>query len=134
LATRKYVIDGQSFSVEIVAGAGALCDVVVNGKRHRVERVVAESRVMPPATVGAPPGATRAVRSAPGEVRAPMAGRVVHLHARPGDAVAAGAPLMVLDAMKMENIIHAPRAGRVHEIAIDAGDTVLQGALLLRLE
>jgi biotin carboxyl carrier protein len=130
------VIDGQSFSIELLEreGARSCVDVLVNGKRYQVERVAAESRVAEPAPLGASPITARAVRAAPGEVRAPMAGRVIHLHSRPGDAVAAGAPLMVLDAMKMENIIHAPRAGRVREVAIGVGETVLQGALLLRLE
>jgi biotin carboxyl carrier protein len=135
LATRKYVIDEQSFAVEIVARGATHSDVIVNGKRYQVQHVAAESSVLDrPLPVGAAPAAPRAARSAPGEIRAPMAGRIVQLHAQPGDAVTAGAPLMVLDAMKMENIIQAPRAGRVNEIAIQVGDTVLQGALLLRLD
>jgi biotin carboxyl carrier protein len=134
LATRKYVIDGKSFAVEIVARTSTHCDVVVNGKRYEVERAAPESsRVDNPVSVGTAPVAARSVRSAPGEVRAPMAGRILKLHSSPGDIVAAGTPLIVLDAMKMENIIQAPRAGHVNEIAVSVGDTVLQGALLLRL-
>jgi biotin carboxyl carrier protein len=134
LATRKYVIDGQSFIVEVLSDSGMQPAVLVNGKRYHVERMAD-----PPAGIATTPIVSasvlpRSVRSAPGEVRAPMAGRVVHLHSRSGQSVAAGAPLIVLDAMKMENIIHAPRAGRVDEVSINVGDTVLQGALLLRLE
>jgi 3-methylcrotonyl-CoA carboxylase alpha subunit len=62
-----------------------------------------------------------------------MAGRVLQVHPALGEQVSAGDPLLVLDAMKMENTIQAPRSGTVAEISIDVGDTVLQGALLLRL-
>jgi biotin carboxyl carrier protein len=132
LATRKYVIDGQSFVVEVLAGAQGA--VLVNGRSYHVERMADPASIATRPMAIASATLPRSVRSAPGEVRAPMAGRVVHLYSHAGQSVAAGAPLIVLDAMKMENIIHAPRAGRVDEVSINVGDTVLQGALLLRLE
>jgi biotin carboxyl carrier protein len=134
LAKRTYLIDGQSFDVEVLPAASGERAVLVNGKRYGVQQAAAAV----PAETSSPGArgqvaAPRAVRPAPGDVRAPMAGRVVHVHAQKGQSVSAGAPLIVLDAMKMENIIHAPRAGRVEEIAIGIGNTVLQGALLVRL-
>ena len=146
LAKRTYVIDGQSFEVEIspessvdTPGRGAALasgqrEVLVNGKRYAVQRGAAPVRHdSASAAAGAHVAAPRAVRAAAGDVRAPMAGRVVQVLAQAGQSVAAGAPLIVLDAMKMENIIHASRAGRVEDIAVGTGDTVLQGALLVRL-
>jgi biotin carboxyl carrier protein len=134
LANRTYVIDGQTFDVEILDEPAAQRAVLVNGKRYAVQRAVPAKRA-DVGTTGPSPvvPAPRATRAAAGDVRAPMAGRVLHVQAQLGQSVAAGAPLIVLDAMKMENIIHAPRAGRVQEIAVGANDTVLQGALLLRL-
>ena len=134
MTTRTYVIGGKRFEVVLEADGTAL----VNGERYTFERPASE---LHPAPIAAPPArapvraarqhATRTV--AGGELRAPMAGRVIQLPAAVGDEVEAGAPLVVLDAMKMENTLFAPSAGRVEELAVGVGDTVLQGALLVRL-
>ena len=45
-----------------------------------------------------------------------------------------GAPLLTIEAMKMQNEVRAPRAGPVIEVAVAAGQAVATGASLLRLE
>jgi acetyl/propionyl-CoA carboxylase alpha subunit/acetyl-CoA carboxylase carboxyltransferase component len=67
-------------------------------------------------------------------VRAPMAARLVELDAAEGDWVAAGAPLAVIEAMKMEHVVHAPAAGRVREVRAEPGTFVADGHVLLVLE
>ncbi len=69
-----------------------------------------------------------------GRLTAPMPGRVTEVHVKPGVRVARGAPLLVLEAMKMEHTIAAPAAGRVTEIHYEAGALVEEGAELLALE
>jgi 3-methylcrotonyl-CoA carboxylase alpha subunit len=69
-----------------------------------------------------------------GSLMAPMPGRVVALVAAPGDRVEKGAPLMVLEAMKMECTIHAPSAGCVRSFHFAAGDQVSEGVELLHFE
>jgi biotin carboxyl carrier protein len=132
LTTRHYVIDGQSFDVEIVERSGTHAIVSVNGQLHDVDDVAAP-RFVPSAAAAQHVPSTRVAKSGPGELRAPMAGRVVQLNSQAGEQVNVGAPLVVLDAMKMENTLRAPSAGRVEEIPVAVGDTVLQGALLVRL-
>jgi biotin carboxyl carrier protein len=51
-----------------------------------------------------------------------------------GDAVEAGQPLAVLQAMKMENELSVPRGGKVTSIAAESGQTVEQGQVLLVVE
>ncbi|MCH6553752.1 MAG: acetyl-CoA carboxylase biotin carboxyl carrier protein subunit, partial [Acidobacteria bacterium] len=51
-----------------------------------------------------------------------------------GQRVAAGDPLLILEAMKMENELVAPVAGIVTQIAVATGETVEKGTLLVRLE
>jgi 3-methylcrotonyl-CoA carboxylase alpha subunit len=66
-----------------------------------------------------------------GSLLAPMPGRVVALAAEPGQHVQKGAPLMILEAMKMECTVHAPVAGSVRLFHFAAGDQVTEGAELL---
>jgi biotin carboxyl carrier protein len=53
-----------------------------------------------------------------------MPGRVVKVNVLPGDAVLVGAPLLSIEAMKMENELIAPNPGRVARVLVKAGDTV----------
>ena len=71
---------------------------------------------------------------AEGSLRAPMPGRVIALVAKPGEAVEKGAPLMVLEAMKMECTIHAPGDGAVALFHFAPGDQVSEGAELLQFD
>ena len=70
----------------------------------------------------------------PREVRALIPGRVIEVRVREGDEVAAGATVLVIEAMKMQNEIRAESAARVTLVECIAGQTVEAGALLLRLE
>ena len=62
--------------------------------------------------------------AADGAVTAPMPGTVTLVRASVGDDVAAGDPLLVVEAMKMEHVLTAPVAGTVTELAVTAGQQV----------
>src|SRR5262249_54785473 len=62
-----------------------------------------------------------------------MAGRVVAVHVRRGDRVEPDGPLVVLEAMKMENEFRATAAGVVAEVAVSAGQAVNAGDLLVAI-
>ena len=66
-------------------------------------------------------------------VGAPMQGKVVSIAAAPGDAVARGTQVAVLEAMKMEHVIAAAVSGRVQSLAAAPGDVLLEGQPLLFL-
>ncbi|MBE2998940.1 ATP-grasp domain-containing protein [Nocardiopsis sp. HNM0947] len=72
-------------------------------------------------------------RSPGGGVRAPFAATVVSVEASEGDTVRAGAPLLVLQAMKMEHVVPAPVSGTVGAAAVEVGSTVAEGDLLVGL-
>lgn len=61
------------------------------------------------------------------DVKAHITGVVFQLTTKPGDAVAAGDPVIVLESMKMEIPVEAPRAGKVREIMVAEGQTVQEG-------
>lgn len=62
-----------------------------------------------------------------------LAGTVVSIQARIGQAVAAGEQLLVVEAMKMNTTITAPRAGTVTAIAVEAGAVIEEGQVLVTL-
>jgi acetyl/propionyl-CoA carboxylase alpha subunit len=103
--------DGQ-FVVHLPSGD---LTVTLNGKRLRRE-----------GTLKAGGGAQRLV--------APMPGRVLRVLVAVGDAVSARQPLLVVEAMKMENELSCPRPGRVKEVAVVAGQSVEAGRLLAIVE
>jgi propionyl-CoA carboxylase alpha chain len=73
-------------------------------------------------------------RAAPGSLVSPMPGVVRKVRVRVGERVAAGAVLLVLEAMKMEQDVTAPAAGRVAELAAREGDQVEAGRVLAVIE
>jgi 3-methylcrotonyl-CoA carboxylase alpha subunit len=69
-----------------------------------------------------------------GHLMAPMSGTVVAVMVETGDRVGKGAPLMILEAMKMEHTIVAPAAGVVAAVNFRAGDRVKEGADLVDID
>lgn len=71
---------------------------------------------------------------ASGELLAPMPGRVVKVAVAVGDTVERGGPVMIVEAMKMENELKSPKAGTVLEVVAKEGQAVENGAKLLVVE
>jgi len=67
-------------------------------------------------------------------INAPMAARLVQLDADVGEIVAAGAQIAVLEAMKMEHVLHAATSGRVVGLRAEPGDYLSEGQLLVLME
>ncbi len=78
-------------------------------------------------------GAAAAQAAGDHAVAAPMPGRVVRVLVEPGDRVAAGQGLVVVEAMKMENEVAAPAAGVVSDVRAVPGDSVEAGGVLVAL-
>ena len=68
------------------------------------------------------------------EVRAPLQGTIVSVDVREGELVAAGQPLLVMEAMKMEHVVEAESGGVVRRIEVAKGDAVFADRVLLRME
>jgi 3-methylcrotonyl-CoA carboxylase alpha subunit len=69
-----------------------------------------------------------------GRLTAPMPGKIVAVMVAAGDRVERSAPLVVLEAMKMEHTITAPVAGTVASLLYAVGDIVSEGAELISFE
>jgi biotin carboxyl carrier protein len=106
---------GSSTGEFVASIGGRTVPLVVNGRRGRRS-----------ADAGAAAGAHRVV--------APMPGKVLRVLVQVGDTIAARQPLVVVEAMKMENELSAPRAGRVTDIHVEPGVSVEAGRLLVVVE
>ncbi len=109
LVRRELVVDGWRVEVEIELERRAAL-------RERARRT-----------------GTAAGQGGPLDVRAIIPGRVVSIAVAPGDPVAAGQRLIVIEAMKMQNELRAPRAGTVDRVAVAEGGLVELGDLLVVL-
>jgi acetyl-CoA/propionyl-CoA carboxylase biotin carboxyl carrier protein len=118
--------------------------VEVNGKRFEVDVWVPESAGT---VAAAPPGAAkprRARRTAAGggsggaagsgSVTVPMQGTIVKVLVEVGQEIEVGQPVVVLEAMKMENQIAAEKGGTVKEIKVSPGDTVGGGDVVVVID
>lgn len=76
----------------------------------------------------------RAVAAGPEKIVSQMPGKVVRVLVAEGDEVEAGAGLIVVEAMKMENEIVTEKGGKVTKVAVAPGEAVEAGALLLVIE
>lgn len=68
-----------------------------------------------------------------GEIRAPMPGLILKIEVKEGDSVESGQPLLIMEAMKMENEIRAQLNGKIQEILVKENQKVEKNDLLLRI-
>jgi biotin carboxyl carrier protein len=73
-------------------------------------------------------------RRGDGRVKAPVPGQIVDILALPGEAVELGQPLLILEAMKMENELLAPCSGKVQRVCVAQGEDVKRGQILLEIQ
>ena len=89
-----------------------------------------------PAPVAAAPAPAPVSSGSDGNVlvKSPMPGTIIDVKVSVGDTVSIAQPLVILEAMKMENDIVAPNAGKVASIKVKKGDSVNSDDLLITLE
>ncbi len=68
------------------------------------------------------------------DLRAGMPGKIIEIFAKPGDMVKANKPLLVMEAMKMENEMRASADVKIKEVLVKQGDSVESGAILIKFE
>lgn len=68
------------------------------------------------------------------DVKAPMPGMVLSVNVKDGDEVTEGDPVVVLEAMKMENVLKAAGDGKVKQVHVNKGDTVEKNEVMVEFE
>jgi acetyl-CoA/propionyl-CoA carboxylase biotin carboxyl carrier protein len=138
----RLVADGVERSIVVsptpTGAETSIPPLVVSGDTAHIDvagRSVA-FRVAPPPDVDAAARAAASHGHAIGstDLIAPMPGAVVAVHAAIDEVIEAGAPVVTLEAMKMEHAVAAPMDGRLAQLLVRAGDQVTRGQLLAVLE
>jgi biotin carboxyl carrier protein len=134
----KMKINGTDYAVTVNEGEDSILEVEVNGTPFKVEMEKAVKKTVevkkPTATTAAPAVKVNKPAAAGGAgttVSSPLPGVILEICCKEGDAVKRGQKVMVLEAMKMENVIEATADGTVTAIKVDKGDSVLEGAPLV---
>jgi propionyl-CoA carboxylase alpha chain len=129
------VVEGRD-DIRLVSMSPSLVELEIAGVRrafaiaHYDGLVCVDSSFGPVALIPEARFADPAAQVAAGSLLAPMPGTVVRVAGAVGERVAAGQPLLWLEAMKMEHAIFAPVAGIVAELPVAAGQQVEVGSVL----
>lgn len=124
--TARILVNQTEYAVDLVqfgrADESAVREVPRPGPR--AAPAAAPGPAAPPARSKPPQG---------GAVTAPLPGLVLELKVKEGDSVKAGQPVVLMEAMKMENVVPAPHDGTVRRLFVAAGDSVAEGDPLVEI-
>lgn len=132
-------VDGETYEAVLTGSPGDL-EVTVGETTFRIQQdgrtVTVDGEVLDVRVDGLVPSATPggAGEAGTATIRPPMPGKIVEVRVAEGDEVEAGAVLLILEAMKMQNEVAAPRSGTVTSVHVDPGDTVEAKDVLIELE
>lgn len=138
----KLKINGNDYNVVINDVQESVASVEVNGSHFKVEfekpiakptaiKVVKTATAAPAVSAAAPkPTAAPAPTAGGTTVSSPLPGVILEVCVKEGDTVKSGQKIMVLEAMKMENVVEATADGVIKSIKVNKGDSVLEGAPL----
>jgi len=117
----------KSYNAEVVKAdrASKTFQLKINNKLHTVEVKDKFDLLLEKM------GMTNSASAKINNVKAPMPGLVIDLKVKSGDTVKAGDPLLILEAMKMENILKSPADAVVKNVKVKKGDSVEKGQVLI---
>lgn len=141
----SFSINGNKYDVEIGEVEDSQIEVSVNGTTYDVEvdrsmqlvktPKLVRAQNIPSTDVSPQVMKTAAAGSSAGggSIKSPLPGVILEMHVREGDTVTLGQKLLVLEAMKMENVINSDKAGVVKIIRFHKGDNVMEGDVLIEI-
>jgi biotin carboxyl carrier protein len=139
-------LDGRELPVDVVATGTSVLSLLLEGRSYEVkqEQTAGETNIVVGnhrfnATVRDPRSLRSRRASETGaqgvrRITAPMPGKVVRVLASIGDALEAGQPVLVIEAMKMQNELKSPKRGMLKKLNVTAGAAVEAGQALAEVE
>ncbi len=141
MKTFQFTISGNKYDVEVKRFEENIADIEVNGTLYKVEvhrefktsktPKLVRSEVAPPTRSEGK--IKKNISAAIYTITAPLPGIIMHIMVKEGDIVKKGAPLLIYDAMKMENSILAEKDGIIKSVKVTVGQNFLQGDALLEI-
>jgi biotin carboxyl carrier protein len=125
---RQLLLDRRSEALAVEPAGGGRWAITRHGERYDVE--VVDERTQHIRSLA---GTSDRARG-PAALKAPMPGLVVRVQVEPGQAVAAGAGIVVLEAMKMENELRASAPAVIKSVHARLGEAVEKGQVLVEFE
>lgn len=125
---RFHIIQGyRSYTATLVSFDAEAKEAIVrlNGAQYTVKMEDAFDQLLKQM------GMESLMTAAVSDVKAPMPGKVIRVMAQPGDDIKKGDDLLVLEAMKMENVLQSPADGSIAEVRVASGDTVEKNTVLV---
>lgn len=122
--------NGKSYKAEILSNDKAAKEISLrlNGKTHTVKLQDDYDRLVKKM------GLSTNVIHKISTIKAPMPGLVLNILVEPGQEVVHGEPMLILEAMKMENVIKSPGEGKVKRVVVAKGKAVDKGDVLIEME
>ncbi|NQU35806.1 MAG: biotin/lipoyl-binding protein [Bacteroidetes bacterium] len=136
----KFTISGNNYEVELKKFEDGKARIEVNGTCYNVELKKQEQTSKTPRLVRSsmknPVGShiIKKTESTGFKIVAPLPGNIMQIMVKVGDEVKKDDPLLIYEAMKMENKLLSEKAGIIKSINVAPGDSVLQDELLIELE
>ena len=121
-------IEGKNYTISAIEGSDSSGKMTVKVSGVEREVVILDERALLLDRMGMSTGAI----SAELDLCAPMPGKVLSVLVKPGEVVQQGDSLLVLEAMKMENVIKTSVSATVEEVPANAGSAVEKGELLVK--
>ncbi|MEX1063394.1 MAG: biotin/lipoyl-containing protein [Balneolaceae bacterium] len=121
-------VGNRLFKVGNVEKDGRQLTFTLNGSRHRAEVKNEQDLLLEKL------GFREDEMSSAGKVQAPMPGKILEIPVNENEEIEQGQPVVILEAMKMENELKAPASGRISVIHVHRGDSVEKNQPLLEIE
>lgn len=122
--------DNRSFAINLLHKntADKTVTIEVNGNKYEVKIEDEYDQLVK--KMGLSVGGIQVMKN----VKAPMPGLILEILAKPGQAVEKGDQLLILEAMKMENVLKAEGEGVIKSIEVQKGNAVEKGQILIEME
>lgn len=136
----KFTIRGNQYDVEVNSFEDGIAKLEVNGTQYKVEvekqAPATKTPILRRTPVKMPPNAHQIEKSEGRlfKVKAPLPGNILQLFVKAGDTVKKDDPLLLYEAMKMENKLLSEKEGTIQSVKVSSGDAVLQDDVLIELE